>query len=154
MIAAMEFRATVELGGKTATGIAVPDRVVEALGSSRRPPVTVTINSHTYRTTVARMSERYMVSLSAENRSAAGVQAGDEVLVEMDRDDAPRAVELPADLAAALAANPTAESTYATCAPSHKKEWVRWITEAKRAETRGTRIEKAVQILGEGRKTR
>ena len=65
----MRFRATVELGGKTATGIEVPEDVVAALGSGNRPPVTVTIGGHTYRTTVARMGGRFLIPLSAENRT-------------------------------------------------------------------------------------
>jgi hypothetical protein len=72
----MKFRATVELGGKTATGIEVPDNVVAVLGSGSRPPVTVTVGGHSYRTTVARMGGRFLVPLSAENRTAAGGQEG------------------------------------------------------------------------------
>jgi hypothetical protein len=150
----MEFRATIELGGKTATGIPVPDAVVEALGESRRPAVTITVNGHDYRTTVARMGGRYFVSLSAENRTAAGVSAGDEVLVGIELDTAARTTDVPDDLAAALAADPPAATTFASCAPSHKKEWVRWVTEAKRAETRASRIEKTVLALHDGKRTR
>src|SRR5882757_9190199 len=98
----MRFSATVELGGKTATGIEVPADVVTALGPGGRPPVTVTIGGHTYRTTVARMGGRYLVPLSAENRTAAGVAAGDEVDVGIEPDTAPREVSVPDDLAAAL----------------------------------------------------
>jgi Domain of unknown function (DUF1905) len=86
----MRFRATVELGGKTATGIEVPEEVVTALSSGGRPPVSVTIGGHTYRTTVARMGGRYLVPLSAENRTAAGVAAGDQVDVDIEPDTAPR----------------------------------------------------------------
>ena len=67
----MRFATTVELGGKTATGMEVPDHVVEALGGGKRPPVNVTVGGHTYRTTVAVMGGRYLVPLSAENRTAA-----------------------------------------------------------------------------------
>src|SRR4029077_5768224 len=98
----MRFESTVELGGKTATGIVVPDEVIGALGSSKRPPVTITINGYTYRTTAVRMGGRFLVPLAAENREAAGVAAGDEVTVEIENDTAPREVTLPADLAEAL----------------------------------------------------
>jgi hypothetical protein len=154
MIVRVEFRATVELGGKTATGVQVPDDIVAALGDSRRPAVTVTVNGHRYRTTVARMGGRYLVPLSAENRAAAGVGAGEEVVVGIELDDAPRTVEVPADLAAALAVDPVATVTFESCAPSHKKEWVRWVSEAKRAETRAERVAKAVQSLHEGNRSR
>src|ERR1700678_2802923 len=99
----MKFRATVELGGKTATGIEVPDDVVAALGQGSRPPVTVTVGGHSYRTTVARMGGRFLVPLSAENRTAAGVAAGDEVDVGIELDTAPREGEVPADLTEAPA---------------------------------------------------
>jgi hypothetical protein len=75
----MEFRTVIELGGKTATGFGVPDEVVSELGSSRRPSVVVTIGSYSYRTTVARMGGRFMIPLAAEHRTAAGVEAGDEI---------------------------------------------------------------------------
>src|SRR4051812_8547286 len=80
----MSFRTTIELGGKTATGFAVPDSVIDELDSGKRPAVKVTIGGFTYRTTVARMGGRYMVPLSAENRTGAGVAAGDEVDVTLE----------------------------------------------------------------------
>ena len=92
---------TVELGGKTATGIVVPEDVVAALGAGNRPPVTVTVGGHSYRTTVARMGERFLVPLSAENRTAAGVAAGDQVEVDIVLDGGSREVAVPGDLAAA-----------------------------------------------------
>src|ERR1700712_2094916 len=119
----MRFRSVVELGGKTATGIEVPDEVVAALGSGRRPSVRVTVGGHTYRTTVASMGGRFLVPLSAENRSAAGAAAGDEVEVEIEVDDAPREVEIPADLAAALDGDPQARAFFDRLAFSHRKEW-------------------------------
>jgi hypothetical protein len=99
----MRFRATVELGGKTATGIQVPAEVVTGLGSHRRPSVRVSVGGHTYRTTVAPMGGAYFVPLSAENRTAAGLAAGDQVDVDIELDTEPREVTVPADLAAALA---------------------------------------------------
>jgi ADP-ribose pyrophosphatase YjhB (NUDIX family) len=152
IITGMRFRTTVELGGKTATGIEVPDDVVAALGDSKRPAVTITINGYAYRTTVARMAGRFLVPLSAENRSRAGVAAGDEVDVEIALDTAPRTTELPADLAAAL--DDAARNHYDALAPTHQKEWVRWVEEAKRPETRATRIQKTAQALHEGRTAR
>ena len=73
----MRFRATIEQGGKTATGIQVPEEVVQALGSGKRPAVTVTINGYSYRSTVAVLGGRYMVGVSAEHRAGAGVAGGD-----------------------------------------------------------------------------
>ncbi len=150
----VRFRTTIELGGKTATGFAVPDEVVAALGSSKRPPVLVTIGGHAYRTTVASMGGRFLIPLSAEHRAAAGVAAGDEVDVTIEADTAPREVAVPADLANALAQDPDAQRFFDTLACSHRKEWVRWIDEAKKPETRSTRLSRTVDALHEGRRTR
>ena len=143
----MRFRTTVELGGKTATGIEVPAHVVEGLNAGKRPPVTVTVNGHTYRSTVAVMGGRYLVPLSAENRAAAGVQAGDEVDVEVALDDQPREVEVPADFQAALDTDPVAKATWERLSYSHKRQHVLAIEEAKAAATRERRIKKALEML-------
>ena len=140
----------VELGGKTATGLAVPDEVVERLGAGKRPAVKVTIGDYTYRTTVAPMGGRSMVPLSAEHRSAAGVVAGDEIDVDIEADQEPRTVAVPADLGAALAGDEQARTFFDGLSYSRRKEWVRWIEEAKRAETRADRIDKAVASLHAG----
>jgi hypothetical protein len=142
----VRFRATVELGGKTATGIEVPEEVVAALGSHKRPPVRVTIGGYTYRSTVARMGGRFLLPVSAEVRTGAGVAAGDEVDVELALDDAPREVTVPEDLAAALDAAGVRvgfdAQNYTT-----RKEAVRGVEEAKAAATRERRIAKVVDGL-------
>jgi Bacteriocin-protection, YdeI or OmpD-Associated/Domain of unknown function (DUF1905) len=148
----MEFRTTVELGGKTATGLRVPDEVVEALGGGKRPPVVVTVAGYTYRTTVAPMGGAFYVPLAAEHREAAGVQANDEVDVRLELDTAPRETALPDDLDAAL--DDAARTHFHALAPSHRKEWVRWVEEAKKPETRAARIDKTAAALREGKKTR
>ena len=150
----MKFRATVELGGKTATGIEVPEDVVAALGSGNRPPVTVTVGGHSYRTTVARMGGRFLVPLSAENRAAAGVAAGDQVEVDIEPDRGPREVAVPGDLAAALARDDTARANFDGLSFTHRKEWVRWIEEAKKPETRTTRLARTVESLRAGKRAR
>jgi hypothetical protein len=73
----MKFHTTVMLGGKTATGLVIPEAVIETLGAGKRPKVSVTLNDYTYRTTVAPRNGQYLLSLSAENREAAGLVAGD-----------------------------------------------------------------------------
>ena len=150
----MKFRATVELGGKTATGIEVPEDVVAALGSGNRPAVTITVGGHSYRTTVSRMGGRFLVPLSAENRTAASVAAGDQVEVDIELDSGPREVAVPGDLAAALAQDDTARATFDGLSFTHRKEWVRWIEEAKKPETRATRLDKTVESLRAGKRTR
>lgn len=150
----MRFRATVELGGKTATGLEIPDDVVAALGSGRRPAVRITVGGHTYRTTVASRGGRFLVPLSAENRAAAGVAAGEQVDVDIEADTAPREVTVPADLADALAHDGTAQRFFDSLSYTHRKEWVRWIVEAKRSETRRARITQTVAALRAGKRTR
>ena len=147
----MRFTTTVELGGKTATGFQVPNDVVVALGKGRKPPVTVTINGHTYRSTVAAYGEVSMLPLSAENRAAAGVKAGDEIEVELRLDTAPRVVEVPDDFAAAIAADPAAAAFWPTISYSNQRWHVLSIEGAKTPETRQRRIDKSVALLREGR---
>jgi len=143
----MRFESTVELGGKTATGIQVPDEVIEALGASKRPPVTITINGYTYRTTAVRMGGAFYVPLAAENREAAGVAAGDAITVDIENDTAPREVTLPDDLAAAM--DDAARTAYDGLSYTHRKEWVRWVEEAKKPETRERRVRETVsRVLG------
>ena len=147
----MKFRTTIELGGKTATGFRVPDEVVEALGSGRRPAVTVRIGGHSYRSTVAVMDGVYMLPLSAENRGAAGIAAGDEVEVEVELDTAPRVISVPDDLAAALDAEPAARAMFDGLSYSLQRYHVEQVTGAKTEETRQRRIAKSVATLREGR---
>jgi hypothetical protein len=150
--AAVEFMTTVVLGGKTATGLQVPDEVVEALGSGKRPAVVVTVGGYSYRTTVAPMGGAFWIPLAAEHRQAAGVAAGETVTVGVELDTAPREVAVPEDLAAAM--DDAAHATFTGLAPSHKKEWVRWVEEAKKPETRAARIARTAESLRAGKKAR
>lgn len=154
ILAGVRFRTKVELGGKTATGLQIPDDVLAALGSGKRPAVRITIGGHTYRTTVASRGGRFLVPLSAENRAAAGVAAGEQVDVEIQADTAPREVTVPADLADALADDSTAQHFFDALSYTHRKEWVRWIEEAKKPETRRARIANAVAASRAGERTR
>lgn len=147
----MRFRATVLLGGKNATGIPVPPEVVAALGTSKRLPVRVTIGGHTYRSTVAPYGGQFMLPLSAEHRTAAGVAAGDEVDVDIEVDTEVREVTVPADLRVAVAADPDARTFFDALSYTHRRAYVLWIEDAKRAETRQSRIAKAVDMLRDGR---
>jgi hypothetical protein len=146
----MRFRTTVLLGGKTATGLPVPAEVIEGLGAGRAPKVTVTVGGHTYRSTVGVRGGQFLIPLSAENRTAAGVAAGDDVDVDIELDTAPREVQTPADLAAALAADDEARRVFDGLPFTHRKEYVRWIEEAKKAETRRNRVAKTLERLKGG----
>jgi hypothetical protein len=145
----VRFRTTILRAGKTATGIEVPPELVATLGTTKRPPVLVTINGHTYRSTVAVMGGVFMVGVSAENRQSAGVAGGDEVDVELVLDTAPRVVAVPADLAEALDHDPAAKKRFDSMSYSHKQAHVLAVEGAKTAETRQRRIAKAVSMLRE-----
>jgi hypothetical protein len=147
----MRFRTTILQAGKTATGIRVPDEIVEGLGAGKRPPVRVTINGFTYRSTVAVMGGDYMVGVSAENRAGAGVAGGEEVEVEIELDTQPREITVPADFAAALDAEPAARRTFEALSNSNKGWHVSAIEGAKTDETRQRRIAKSVEGLRAGR---
>ena len=147
----MRFRTTVLQEGSTATGIRVPDEIVEALGAGKRPAVTVTINGFTYRSSIAVLGGAYMVGVSAENRAGAGVAGGDEVEVEIALDTAPRTVTVPDDLASALRAEPAAQQTFDGLSYSNKSWHVLQVTGARTDETRQRRIAKSVAALKEGR---
>ena len=131
---------------KNVTGIVVPTEVVSALGSSKNPAVRVTLNGYTYRSTVATMGGKFMVSLSAESRKAAGLAGDEELEVRLELDTEPRIPKIPADLKAALVKSKVL-TTFEGTAPSRRKEFVRQVEEAKAAETRERRIEKIVSSL-------
>ena len=148
----MQFQATVRQAGKTATGIPVPDEVVEGLGAGKRPAVRVTVNGYTYRSTIASMGGEFMIPLAAEHRAASGVAGGQAVSVELELDTAPREVTVPADLATALEADEEASRFFESLSYSQKRWYVLRVEGAKKAETRERRITDSVQMLREGRK--
>lgn len=150
----MRFQATIQLDGKTATGINVPDDIMEGLGGGKRPAVKVTIKGHTYSTTVGTMRGVAKIPISAENRKAAGVNAGDEVDVEIELDESPREIAVPTDLAEALGGDAEAERCFNGLSPSRKKAYVTWIEQAKKIETRERRVAQAITELSEGRPRR
>lgn len=147
----MRFTTTLLQTGKTAAGFEVPPDVVEALGSGKRPPVLVTINGYTYRNTVAVMGGVFMIGVSAEHRAGARVAGGDVIEVDLELDSAPREVEVPADFAAALDAEPAARATFDRLSYSNRSWHVLQVNGAKTDETRQRRIAKSIEILREGR---
>lgn len=129
------------------TGLEVPAEVIASLGSSKRPPVVVSLAGYTYRSTVAVMDGMFMIPLSKANREAAGVKGGDQVDVMLELDQAPRTVELPDDLVAALDGKAGARAAFNATAPSMQREYVRRVESAKAAKTRARRIAAIVEKL-------
>jgi len=140
------FHTTVLRTGKNTAGIQVPKEVLEKLGSGKRPLVRVTVNNYTYRSAVAVMADKYMISFSSTHRKAAGVEGGDETDITLELDLEPRTVEIPEDLKTALV-NASVLKAFEKSAPSMQKEYVRQVVEAKAQETRTRRIAKIVEKL-------
>lgn len=148
----MRFRTTLRLAGKTTTGIAVPAEVVDGLGGSQRPSVRVTINGgYSYRSTVSRRGEEFLLPVNGDVRKAAGIAAGDELDIDLELDTAPREVTVPADLAAAMNGDTDATRFFDGLSYSQKSGFVSWIESAKKPETRQKRVDDAVVMLREGR---
>ena len=134
----VSFEATLPASGPT--GIEVPPEVVESFNAGKRVPVVVTIGDYSYRSTVAPYRGPYMISVSAENRAGAGVSHGDTITVTLEHDTAPRTVDVPADLQAALDANPAAQAAWSALSYSAQYAHALAITGAKAAETRSRRV--------------
>jgi hypothetical protein len=134
-----------------AAAVVLDDAQVAAVGQgAKRFPVVATVNGYTWRTSVARMGGEFLVGLNREVREGAGVKAGDDVEVALELDTAPRDVEVPPDLAAALAADPQAKTAFDGMAFTHRKEYARWVAEAKRDETRQRRVQQALEMIRTG----
>ena len=147
----MRFKTKIIQSGKTATGIEVPARVVESLGTSKKPPVSVTIKGYTYCSTIAVMGGKFMVGVSAKVREAAGVAGGDTVSVDIELDTAPRVLEVPADLKRALGRDKEAKQIFEGLSYSRKQRLVLPIEDAKTPETRQRRVDKVIVTLRDGK---
>jgi hypothetical protein len=145
----IEFEAELELDGKTATGITVAPEVVDALGGGRRPQVRVTINAHTYQSTIGTMRGVAKIPVSAAVRQAAGVAAGDRLHVQVQLDQAPRTVAVPDDLAAALLGDPQAQAFFDGLSYSRRHAYASWIEQAKKHETRQQRVRRTAELLAQ-----
>lgn len=147
-----KFKTKLFLAGKTATGIEVPEKIVESFGRGKKVPVTVTINGFSYPSTVAVYNGVYMLPVSAAVRESAGIEAGETIEVQIVPDDSVRTVELPADFKKALDKNATAKKFFETLSNSNKKHFTIPIEQAKTPETRLRRIEKAIEQLAANKK--
>lgn len=143
----MRFHATLALHGKSATGIEVPSDVLSALDSGKRPKVKVTINSYSYATSIGSMGGLSLIPVSADVRAKAGVAAGDHLDVDVVLDTAPRTLDVPADLAAAIDRVPAARQAFDNLSYSGKQRYVLPVEQAKTTQTRQRRIDKAITEL-------
>jgi bacteriocin resistance YdeI/OmpD-like protein/uncharacterized protein DUF1905 len=144
------FETTVAASGNN-TGIVVPGEVIEQLAAGKRPPVLVSVNGYEYRNTVAVMGGRHMISISAAVRNATGLKGGDPIRVTLTVADTAREVDVPADFAAALAADERARAFFGTLSNSMQRYHVDNINAAKSADTRQRRIDKAIALFLDGK---
>jgi Domain of unknown function (DUF1905)/Bacteriocin-protection, YdeI or OmpD-Associated len=148
----MKFQGKVQLNGKTATGIPVPEKVVQTLRAGKRPLVVVKLaGSYTYRSSLANMGgSGYMLPVSGDVRAATGLAAGDAVEVELQVDTAPREVAVPGDLRKALARDPAVKAAFDRLSNSKKQRLTLPIENAKTQETRQRNVDKAIRRLHDG----
>jgi hypothetical protein len=142
---------TLQRRGPAAAVVLADDQVAQVGEGRKAFPVQATINGYTWAGRVSRMGGEFLLGLNREVRTGAGVEAGDEVTVTIALDEAPREVDVPAALAQALDGDATAKATFDALAFTHRKEFARWIAEAKKDETRERRVAQALQMLREGR---
>jgi hypothetical protein len=148
---ALRIRAILHARGPAAALI-LDDAQLEAIGGGRKtPPVRVTVNGHTFKGRIGRMGGETLLGFNKAVRQACAVTAGEEIEALIVLDDAPSQVDLPPPLAAALDAEPAARAAFDALAPSHRREFARWVGEAKRDETRERRIAETLRMLAEGR---
>jgi hypothetical protein len=143
----VKFRAELQLDGKTATGVTVPPEVLDGLGGGKRPAVRVTINGHTYPSTIGTMNGIAKIPVSGAVRAAANINAGDVFDVEIEADHTLRTVAVPDDLAAALVGDPESRAFLDGLSYSRKHAYVSWIEQAKKPETRQARVAQTAALL-------
>ncbi len=147
----MRFRAELLSTGKTTAGFEVPDTVIEELGGGGRPKVRVTIDGYEFRTSIARMGGRYLLGVSNERRAEGGIAPGDTFDVDVELDTAVREVEVPEELAAALASEPEAKAFFTSLSYSKQQWHTLQVSSAKTPETRAKRVATSVAMLKEHR---
>jgi hypothetical protein len=150
-VGSIRFKATLVPRGPAAAVLLDPEQVDAVGEGAQRFPVVASVNGYSWRTSVARMRGEFLVGLNRAVRREAGVEAGDTVDVELALDTAPREVEVPEALSNALAQDSEARAAFDRLAYTHRKEYARWIDEAKRDETRERRVTQALEMLRQGK---
>ena len=143
----MQLTAELKATGGNTTGFQISPDILDQLDAGKRPKVVVTVNGHTWRSSIAPMRGEYWLGVSAANRSAAGVGAGDLVTLSVELDSAPRSVDVPPELAAALAADQAAQAAWNQLSFTHQREHAEAIATATSSDTRQRRVEKALAML-------
>jgi hypothetical protein len=149
----IEFDAVVQPTARGGGGayVPLPADAADVFGTRARFPIKATFNGVPYRGSTMPMGDgTFCVGITKVIRAEAGADLGQTVHVVLERDDGERTVEAPPDLAEALAAAGLGQR-FEAMAYTHRKEYARWVAEAKKPETRQRRVEKAVAMVAEGR---
>lgn len=148
-MAKTRFKAEIRPSGRGGGGhlVEVPDEIVVALGGKGRIPVAASFNGVPYRGSIVKMGGVMMLGVTKAIMTKAGVGPGDVLDVVVENDDAPREVETPPELAKALRKNKTAAAGWVKLSYSHRREYVGFIVEAKKEETRARRVDQTIRAL-------
>ncbi|HNS51177.1 MAG TPA: YdeI/OmpD-associated family protein [Anaerolineae bacterium] len=149
-----EFDAEIREAIRGGAWVEVPAEIVRQFGTRARIPVQASFDGVPYRGSVVPMGGAHVLGVTKAIRESIGKSVGDTVHVLMERDEAPRKVDTPSDLAAALDADPEARAFFEALSYTHRREYVEWIVEAKRPETRDRRVRQALEMLARRQKTR
>jgi Bacteriocin-protection, YdeI or OmpD-Associated/Domain of unknown function (DUF1905) len=145
------FRAVIEAGDGGGAFVNIPFDVEKTFGK-KRVKVKTSIDGEPYRGSLVRMGgPQHMLIILKDIREKVGKNVGDEVSIELEEDLEQRQVELPADFKQALEANPNALAFFNHLSYTHQREYVQWINEAKRQETRQQRIQRTIEMLEQGK---
>jgi Bacteriocin-protection, YdeI or OmpD-Associated/Domain of unknown function (DUF1905) len=150
-VGSIRLTTTLVARGPAAAVVLDPEQVAAVGEGAKRFPVLATVNGYSWRTTVTRMGGEHLLGLNRAVREAADVEAGDTVEVAIELDTAPREVDVPEAFAGALAGDPAARAAFDSLSFTHRKEYARWVAEAKREETRERRVAQALEMLREGK---
>jgi len=140
----LELTTTLEPHGPAAAVLLTDDQV-EGLGGGKTPPVRITVGGHTVAARIMRRGGQNLIGFSRAVREELGVEPGQAITINIELDDQPREIAVPDDLAAALDAEPSAREAFDRLAFTHRKEYVRWVEEAKKPETRERRVRETVE---------
>jgi hypothetical protein len=146
----LELTAELQARGPAAAFVLSEEQVAELGEGAKRFPVSATVNGYTWRTSVARMRGEFLLGLNREVRQNAKVEAGDTATIVIELDSEPREVAVPEDLSVALSAHAELQQRFDGLAFTHRKEFVRWIEEAKKPETRERRVVKTLEMISRG----
>jgi len=146
-----QFRAVIENAGDGGAYVFVPLDIENVFGQ-KRLKIKATIDGEPYRGTLVRMGDtQHMLPVLKDIRLRIGKSFGDEVTIEFEEDLDPRVIDVPPDLQQALDADPAAHTYFDRLSYTHQKEYVSWIKEAKRDQTRQKRIQQTIDMLKQGK---